>query len=79
MTARRLLPLATLIVAAVLPWLTDDFGLSLAIYVGLSALVALGLTLLTGIGGIASFGQSAYVGLGAYVSAWTTLTLGWSP
>ena len=34
------------------------------------ALVALGLVLLTGVGGMTSFGQAAFVGLGAYATAW---------
>ena len=31
--------------------------------------VALGLVLLTGVGGLTSFGQAAFVGLGAYATA----------
>ena len=38
-------------------------------YIGLYALVALGLVLLTGVGGLTSFGQAAFVGLGAYTTA----------
>ena len=41
-------------------------------YIGLSALVALGLVLLTGVGGLMSFGQAAFVGLGAYTTAYLT-------
>ena len=38
-------------------------------YIGLYAMVALGLVLLTGVGGLTSFGQAAFVGLGAYTTA----------
>jgi ABC-type branched-subunit amino acid transport system permease subunit len=33
------------------------------------AMVAVGLVLLTGVGGLTSFGQAAFVGLGAYTTA----------
>ena len=39
-------------------------------YIGLYALVAAGLVMLTGVGGMTSFGQAAFVGLGAYATAW---------
>lgn len=51
------------------PLVLSDFTVTLLNYVGLSALVALGLVLLTGIGGLTSFGQAAFVGLGAYTTA----------
>ena len=38
------------------------------------AMVALGLVLLTGVGGLTSFGQAAFVGLGAYTTAVLTTT-----
>ena len=40
--------------------------------IGLASLVAMGLVLLTGVGGLTSFGQAAFVGLGAYTTAWLT-------
>ena len=46
-----------------------EFWITLANYVGLYSLVALGLVLLTGVTGKTSFGQAAFVGLGAYASA----------
>ncbi len=53
-----------------------EFTITLANYIGLYALVALGLVLLTGVGGLTSFGQAAFVGLGAYTTAvLTTATL----
>lgn len=48
-------------------------------YVGLYALVALGVVMLTGVAGITSFGQAAFVGLGAYSTAFVTLHFGASP
>src|SRR3546814_8624907 len=48
-------------------------------YIGLHALVCLGLVLLTGMAGLTSFGQAAFVGLGAYTSAVLVTSLGWSP
>lgn len=51
----------------------------LAIYIGLASLVAIGLVLLTGVGGMTSFGQAAIMGIGAYTTALLTTRLGWSP
>jgi branched-chain amino acid transport system permease protein len=56
-----------------------DFWITLAGYIGLSSLVAIGLVLLTGVGGMTSFGQAAFVGFGAYTSAVLTTKFGWSP
>ncbi len=41
--------------------------------------MTIGLILLTGVGGITSFGQAAFVGFGAYASAVLTTAYGWSP
>jgi ABC-type branched-subunit amino acid transport system ATPase component/ABC-type branched-subunit amino acid transport system permease subunit len=58
------------------PLVLPEFTITLANYIGLYALVALGLVLLTGVGGLTSFGQAAFVGLGAYTTAvLTTATL----
>ncbi|QDZ03247.1 branched-chain amino acid ABC transporter ATP-binding protein/permease [Nitratireductor mangrovi] len=56
-----------------------DFWVTLLDFVGLASLVALGLVLLTGVGGMTSFGQAAFVGFGAYASALLTTAYGWSP
>jgi ABC-type branched-subunit amino acid transport system ATPase component/ABC-type branched-subunit amino acid transport system permease subunit len=53
----------------VAPLVLPEFTITLANYIGLYALVALGLVLLTGVGGLTSFGQAAFVGLGAYTTA----------
>ena len=68
MSARGML-LAFLALVALAPWLLPEFQVTLLNYVGLYALVALGLVLLTGFGGLTSFGQAAFVGLGAYTTA----------
>ncbi|MDB5767852.1 MAG: ABC-type branched-chain amino acid transport system, ATPase component [Collimonas fungivorans] len=65
---------------ALLPILpTPEFWITLANYIGLYAIVALGLVLLTGVGGLTSFGQAAFVGLGAYSTAYLSTQLGLSP
>lgn len=65
---------------ALLPVLpTPEFWITLANYIGLSAIVALGLVLLTGVAGLTSFGQAAFVGLGAYATAYLTTQFGLSP
>ena len=65
---------------AVLPLLpVPEFWITQANYIGLYTLVALGLVLLTGVAGLTSFGQAAFVGLGAYTAAYLTLTHGVSP
>jgi branched-chain amino acid transport system permease protein len=55
------------------------YWLTLANYIGLAAIVALGLVLLTGVGGLTSFGQAAFVGLGAYTTAYLCTHFGVSP
>ena len=47
------------------PLVASEFHVTLLNYIGLYAIVALGLVLLTGVGGLTSFGQAAFVGLGA--------------
>ena len=55
------------------------YWITLGNYIGLYAIVALGLVLLTGVGGLTSFGQAAFVGLGAYATAWLATAHGLSP
>ena len=61
------------------PLLLPEFYVTLLNYIGLYAIVALGLVMLTGVGGLTSFGQAAFVGLGAYTSAYLTTVHGVSP
>ncbi|MBV8924084.1 MAG: branched-chain amino acid ABC transporter ATP-binding protein/permease [Bradyrhizobium sp.] len=55
------------------------FWIVLSDNIGLSALVAMGLVLLTGVGGLTSFGQAAFCGFGAYTTAVLTTAYGLSP
>ncbi len=48
-------------------------------YVGLYGLATLGLVLLTGVAGLTSFGQAAFVGVGAYTAAYLSIHFGVSP
>ena len=78
---KRHLPIALLALAvpaiALAP--LPDFWIAQLNYIGLYALVSMGLVLLTGVGGLTSFGQAAFVGIGAYTTAWLTLNTGMSP
>lgn len=65
--------------AALLPLILGTFAITLLNYVGIATVVALGLVLLTGSGGMTSFGQAAFVGIGAYTSAYLTITYQLSP
>lgn len=70
----RYLILILVIALALAPTLLPTFQVTLLNYIGLYAMVVLGLVLLTGVGGMTSFGQAAFVGLGAYISAYLTTT-----
>src|SRR3984885_11162551 len=80
----KLRPGAVLLVAAIVillaaPFWAAEFTITLLNYIGIYALVALGVVLLTGVGGLTSFGQAAFVGIGAYATAWLTTAYGASP
>jgi len=68
----RYLILMLIAVLAVAPAVLPPYYVTLLNYIGLYTLVVLGLVLLTGVGGMTSFGQAAFVGLGAYTSAYLT-------
>ena len=69
------------LVMAVIPFIPGmpPFWIVLLDNIGLSALVAMGLVLLTGVGGLTSFGQAAFCGFGAYTTAVLTTSYGLSP
>ena len=71
--------LIALPVIALAPWVLPAFYVTLANYVGLASVVVLGLVLLGGAGGLMSFGQAGFVGLGAYTTGYLTLSFGLSP
>ena len=61
--------LATIALAALLPWIGDEYDLVLATDVLIFALFAASLQFMLGFGGLPSFGHAAYFGLGAYGAA----------
>jgi len=69
------------LVMAAIPFIPGmpPFWIVLLDNIGLSALVAMGLVLLTGVGGLTSFGQAAFCGFGAYTTAVLTTAYGVSP
>ena len=67
-------------VIAAIPLLpVPEFWITQLNYIGIYALVSLGLVLLTGVAGLTSFGQAAFVGVGAYTAAFLAVKLGISP
>ncbi len=62
-----------------MPLAAPQFWVTLGNYVGLYSIVALGLVLLTGVAGQTSFGQAAFVGLGAYTTAILSTHFAMSP
>src|SRR3954447_9168075 len=78
---RRLMGAALAAASLVVPLLPGfpPFWVTLLDYIGLSAMVALGLVVLTGIGRMTSFGQAMFVGISAYATAVLTARYGWSP
>ncbi|TBU90280.1 ABC transporter permease subunit [Phytopseudomonas dryadis] len=70
----RALLIAFVLLLGIAPLALPTFQVTLLNYIGLYTLVVLGLVLLTGVGGMTSFGQAAFVGLGAYTSAYLTAT-----
>src|ERR1035437_1400127 len=80
MTQRLPIIVFALVMAAI-PFIPGmpPFWIVLLDNIGLSALVAMGLVLLTGVGGLTSFGQAAFCGFGAYTTAVLTTAYGVSP
>lgn len=73
--------LAFIVVLIILPQLSivPEFWINQLNSIGISAIVVFGLVILTGSAGMTSFGQAAFVGIGAYSTAYLTVTLGYSP
>lgn len=75
---------AFLVLIFVLPILpaplhVSEYWVTLLNYIGLYSIVTVGLVLLTGVAGVTSFGQAAFVGIGAYSTAYLTTHYGASP
>ena len=79
LTGSRLAVVAFVVALAAIPLAAPQFWVTLGNYIGLYSIVALGLVLLTGVAGQTSFGQAAFVGLGAYTTAYLTTQYGTSP
>jgi branched-chain amino acid transport system permease protein len=80
MRARFLVAIAVAVAfIALAPAMFGSFTITLMNYIGVFAIATLGLVLMTGIGGLTSFGQAAFVGIGAYATAWYTVTQAGSP
>ena len=76
---QRLIGLGAILLLAAAPALLSPFKITLLNFIGIYALAALGVVLLTGIGGMLSFGQAAFVGIAAYATAWASALHGHSP
>jgi branched-chain amino acid transport system ATP-binding protein/branched-chain amino acid transport system permease protein len=74
----RLVAAAAVLCLLAAPFWLNPFSITLLNYVGIYALAAIGLALLTGVGGIVSFGQAAFVGIAAYATAWVSALNGYS-
>jgi ABC-type branched-subunit amino acid transport system ATPase component/ABC-type branched-subunit amino acid transport system permease subunit len=79
MTLRRVALAAFIAFVLLGPLVLSEARVTLMNYIGLYSLVALGLVLLTGVAGLTSFGQAAFVGLGAYTTAWLGTAYNVSP
>jgi branched-chain amino acid transport system permease protein len=73
--------LAAFVACVAIPFIPGipPFWITLADYIGIAAIVAVGLVVLTGVGGMTSFGQAAFMGFGAYTTAVLTAKYGVSP
>ena len=60
-----------------MPWLLSGFLLKLYVYVGIAAIGAIGLNLLSGNAGQVSLGQPFFIGMGAYAAAVIGGDWGW--
>jgi ABC-type branched-subunit amino acid transport system ATPase component/ABC-type branched-subunit amino acid transport system permease subunit len=75
-SSRARLPLLVFVLLLVLaPLVLSPYYITMLNGIGLSSLVVLGLVLLTGVAGLTSFGQAAFVGMGAYISAALTTSV----
>ena len=74
-----ILTVLALLVCAALPFGLTEYEATLAGFVGIAAIAALGLVLLTGISGQTSFGHATFVGLAAYTTAWMSRYGGFPP
>jgi branched-chain amino acid transport system permease protein len=63
---------AAALALGVAPLVLPEFYITQLDYIGLAAIAVVGVVLLTGVAGQTSFGQAAFVGMGAYTTAYLT-------
>lgn len=73
--------LVFIVLLALLPVVpgVPEFWINQLNAIGIASLVVIGLVVLTGVGGLTSFGQATFVGIGAYATAWLSATMDGSP
>jgi branched-chain amino acid transport system permease protein len=67
------------VVLALVPFVLAPAQLAVAVRVLIFAILSLGWNVMSGFGGMFSFGHAAYFGIGAYVSVWLLVERGVSP
>lgn len=70
-------PLLWVLAVIAIPLMFEDYFLALGSTIGINALLALGLILVTGYAGQFSLAMAAFYGIGAYGSALLTVNVGW--
>lgn len=78
-TALRFQIIAIAIIAICLPFILQRSATDLLVFAGLYTIAGLGVGLLLGQCGIVNLAQALFYGIGAYATAYSTVTLGWSP
>lgn len=78
-TALRFQIIAMAIIAICLPFILQRSATDLLVFAGLYTIAGLGVGLLLGQCGIVNLAQALFYGIGAYATAYSTVTLGWSP
>jgi branched-chain amino acid transport system permease protein len=73
----RLLAAGLVVAAALAPLALGPYGLAVATEIAIFVLFAASLHLLVSVGGLASFGHAAFLGLGSYGAAFAVKMLGW--
>jgi branched-chain amino acid transport system ATP-binding protein len=76
---RTAMVIGFVVAVMIAPIMLSDYDIALLDYVGLASIAVLGLVLLTGVAGLTSFSQAAYVGIGAYITGYLTSVHGLSP
>jgi branched-chain amino acid transport system permease protein len=71
--------LFTAVLAVLPPFLTNEYYLNLLIFIGIHAIIAIGLDLLLGYTGQISLGHAAFFGLGAYITGVLSAKASWPP